>query len=101
MSRLTGGVDCGLEKWAHDRASVAPGKKNGRRNKFSPHVNGLSATGYFFFAAFLAGFLAAAFFFAGAFLAGAFLAGAFFLAGIDNPPFRSAVAVDEKFFDQH
>jgi hypothetical protein len=65
---------------------------------------------FFFFAtAFLAGaaffttFLAAGFF-AASFLAGAFFAGAFFatfLVAIDNPPFRSAVAVDEKIFDQH
>jgi hypothetical protein len=71
----------------------------------SPPMLNYERKSYFFF--FAAAFLAGAFFttfLAAGFLAASFLAGAFFatfLVAIDNPPFRSAVAVDEKIFDQH
>lgn len=86
----------------------------GGETEIPPPIVKMKLTAYFFLAAFFAGFLAATFFagflaanflagflaaafLAGAFLAGAFLAGAFFFTGIDNPPFRAAVAECWKF----
>jgi len=77
-------------------------QKKWEENQILPPFK-LREKNYFFFAAFLAGAFFTTFLAAG-FLAASFFAGAFFatfLVAIDNPPFRSAVAVDEKIFDQH
>ena len=80
-------------------SQVRTKKMGGESN--SPPIQIANECYFFFFAAFFAGAFFTAFL--TGFLAASFFAGAFFafLVAIDNPPFRSAVAVDEKFFDQH